>query len=106
MTNAKQSLKKETAAAVSYILGPITGVVFLVIDEDKFVRFHAMQSIVFSFAAMILNTTLTLTVILSPLVPLLSILEFILWLILIYTASQGKKINLPIISKFSTKLIN
>jgi len=102
----KKNLSKETAAAISYVLGPITGVLFLIIDEDKFVRFHAMQSIVFSFTVMIINTILTFTVILGPLVPLMSIVEFILWLMLIYTASQGKKIELPVISKFSSKLIS
>lgn len=106
MSEKKQPLKKETAAAISYVLGPITGVIFLVIDDDKFVRFHAMQSIVFSFAAMIINAIFTLTVILGFFVPVLSILEFIVWLMLIYTASQGKKFELPIISKFSSKLIN
>lgn len=43
-------LKKETSAALSYVLGFITGIIFLIIEKDPFVRFHAMQSIVVSLA--------------------------------------------------------
>src|SRR5215475_1186409 len=40
-------------AALSYLLGFITGIVFLFVEpyaKDDFVRFHARQSIVFSVA--------------------------------------------------------
>ncbi len=37
----------EMAALLCYILGFITGIIFYVIEKDnKFVRFHAMQSII------------------------------------------------------------
>ncbi len=38
------------AGALSYVLGLVTGVVFLLIEKDKFVRFHAYQSIFLSVA--------------------------------------------------------
>lgn len=98
-------LKKETAAALSYVLGPITGVFFLVMEKDEFVRFHAMQSIVFSVTALVLNTILGVTVILAVLVPLLTLVEFALWLMLIYKASQGEKWELPVLGTYVHKLL-
>ena len=44
-------LAPHVAGALAYVLGPITGVVFLVIEKDnRFVRFHAAQSIAVSFS--------------------------------------------------------
>jgi uncharacterized membrane protein len=98
-------LKKETSGALSYVLGPVTGIVFLVLEKDSFVRFHAMQSIVFSVFVFFLNTLLGITVILAPLVPLLMLLEFAVWLILIYKASQGQKWELPFLGQFVYKFL-
>ena len=41
------------AGALAYLVGAITGILFLVIDpfkSDRFVRFHAFQSIFFNLA--------------------------------------------------------
>ena len=81
-------LKKETSAALSYVLGPVTGVLFLVLEKDPFVRFHAMQSIVTFVGLIIIQWVFGLTIILLPLVPLIGILMFVLWLVLIYKAWQ------------------
>ena len=49
-------LDRNLAAALSYLLGFITGIVFLVVEKnDKFVRFHAMQSTLVFLAVMVLN---------------------------------------------------
>lgn len=104
-TNSGTGLKKETAAAISYVLGPITGILFLVMEKDSFVRFHAMQSIIFSVVAIVVNTVLTATVFLGFLVPLLAIGEFVLWLVLIYKASQGEKWALPILGPYVEKFL-
>ena len=38
-------LSENMAAALSYVLGPITGIFMLIAErENKFVRFHALQS--------------------------------------------------------------
>lgn len=97
-------LNKNTAGALSYVLGPVTGVIFLVIEKDPYVRFHAMQSIVFSVAAFVLNMVLGITIILALALPLLWIVEFVLWLLLIYKAWQGQEWELPVIGKFARQL--
>lgn len=98
-------LGKNTAAALSYVLGPITGIIFLILEKDKFVRFHAMQSIVFSVIAFILNMILGFTIILALVLPILWVVEFILWLVLIYKAWQGEQWEVPFIGKFARQMV-
>ena len=98
-------LKKETAGALSYVLGPITGIVFLVLEKDPFVRFHAMQSIVLFVGLFVLQWVFALTIILLALVPLISIVGFALWLILIYKAWQGEKWEVPFLGKIAKQLL-
>lgn len=101
---ASTGLKKETAAALSYVLGPVTGVIFLLLEKDPYVKFHAMQSVVVFVSLVVLQWILGLTLILLPLVPLVGIIIFILWLVLIYKAWQGEKWEVPILGKYAKQL--
>lgn len=120
MAEAKEKtgtgLKREVAAALSYVLGFITGIIFLILEKDPFVRFHAMQSIavslvffVLSWVLGIVSVVLGLTVFLAWVGPLLSGLlmigGFVLWLMLIYKAYQGEKWLVPYIGKFVEKMV-
>jgi len=98
-------LGKNTAAALAYVLGPITGVIFLVLEKDPFVRFHSMQSIVVFVVLFALQWIFGLTIVLLPLVPLISILVFILWLLLIYKAWQGEEWEVPVLGSYVRKLV-
>lgn len=98
-------LSKNTAAALSYVLGPITGVIFLILEKDKYVRFHAMQSIVVFVGLFALQWALGLTVILLPLVPLIGLVGFVLWLLLIYKAWQGNEWEVPLFGKLTRQLL-
>lgn len=52
---ASSGLDPKLAALLSYLLGILGGIVFLVIEKDnKYVRFHAAQSIVFTGAWIVL----------------------------------------------------
>jgi uncharacterized membrane protein len=98
-------LPKNTASALSYVLGPITGIIFLLLEKDKQVRFHAMQSIVVFLGLFILDWILAFTVILALLIPLVGIVGFILWLILIYRAWQGRQWEVPFFGKVARQLL-
>lgn len=98
-------LPRNTAAALSYVLGPVTGVVFYLLEKDPFVRFHAMQSIVVFVVLFVLQWILGLTLVLLPLVPLVSILSFVLWLLLIYKAWQGDEWEVPVLGKYARKFL-
>ena len=96
-------LPTNTAAALSYVLGWLTGIVFLLIEKDPFVRFHAMQSII-TFG---LLTVLTFVPIIGwMLSPFLAIIGFVLWLVLIFKAYQGEEFKLPVIGDFAKKQVS
>ena len=98
-------LKKNTAGALAYLLGPITGVIFLILEKDPFVRFHAMQSIVVLGGLWVLSWILPFTIVLIFLVPILMILGFVLWLVMIYKAWQGEEWEAPVLGKVARKLL-
>ena len=98
-------LKKETAGAISYLAGPITGFVMLILEKDEFVRFHAVQSIIVFGGLAALQWLLGATVVLAVLIPLTTLLGFVLWLALMYKASQGEKTELPVVTKYVKKLL-
>lgn len=99
-TKTATGLPRNTAAALSYGLGWITGIVFLLLEKDPFVRFHAMQSILTFGALTLINFIPLIGWVLSPLV---WIFGFILWLVLIYKAYQGEEFKLPVVGKFAKK---
>lgn len=98
-------LKKETASALAYLLGHLTGVIFLVIEKDPTVKFHAMQSIVTFVGLFVLEWVLTFSIVLVFLVPLVGILMFILWLLLIYKAWMGETWEVPVFGKLARQLV-
>jgi len=99
-------LNKNTAGALAYVLGPVTGVIFLIIEKDSFVRFHAMQSVVVFVGLFVLQFFFGLTLFLLPLVPLIGIVSFVLWLLLIYKAWQGEKWEVPFFGKYAKQFMN
>lgn len=91
-------LPKNTAAALSYVLLWFSGILIFLFEKDPFVRFHAMQSILTFGGLMILAILPIVGWILSPLI---TIVGFILWLVLIYKAYQGEEFALPIVGKIA-----
>src|SRR6185312_9912505 len=64
-TAQSSAMSSNVAAALSYVLGFITGIIFLVLEpykHDRFVRFHAMQSILFCVAAIVFSIAWTILV--------------------------------------------
>jgi uncharacterized membrane protein len=104
-TKLGMDLPKNTAAALSYVLGPVTGVLFLLIGRDPYVRFHAMQSIVVFGVLIVLQWVFAITIILWVLAQLLGIFTFVLWLLLIYKAWLGEEYEMPILGKYARQLV-
>src|SRR5260370_4876738 len=100
---ASGTLADNVASALCYVLGLITGIIFLVLtpyNRNPAIRFHAFQSIFLNVAcvvaSIILNTILGILHLweLEPLVSLAILAIFIFMVIMTY---QGKKIVLPVI---------
>jgi len=95
------------ASALCYVLGIITGVIFLVIppyNQNKAVRFHAFQSIFFSLAW--IAGSIVLGIVLGifhmwfigfGIHSLYNLVGFVLWVYLLITTFQGKTTVLPLI---------
>ena len=113
MPVAGAGLTPNVAGALAYLVGAITGILFLVLDPfktDRFVRFHAFQSIFFNLAWIgfwILWTIIGLMlgavshglffIIQLPINLLITVGGFCLWAYLMYTAYQGKTFQIPVI---------
>ena len=104
-TEKDLGLKKETAGALAYVLGPLTGIFFLVTSKDAFVRFHAMQSTVVFVVMFVVQWALGITIILFPLSALVGLVTFVLWLVLIYKAWQGQEWEVPVLGKVAKNLL-
>ena len=98
---SKTGLSRNTAAALCYAAGWISGLIFLLVEKkDEFVRFHAMQSVITFGGLTVLAMVPVVGWILSPFA---MIAGFILWLVLIVKAYQGENFELPYIGKFAKK---
>ncbi|MFH1269495.1 MAG: DUF4870 domain-containing protein, partial [Candidatus Omnitrophota bacterium] len=99
-------MKANVAAALSYLLGFVSGIIIYLLEkENKFVRFHAMQSIV-TFGLLWLVSVLVwvLPFVGTMLAPLIYMLEVALWITLIIAAYQGKYLKLPIAADVAEKM--
>jgi len=97
------------ASTLCYLLGFITGILFLVLspyNQNRTVRFHAFQSIFLSVAAFVIRFALVillsfmhfLGLIVLGLVGTLIFLAFLaLWIFMMVSTYQGKQIVLPVI---------
>lgn len=97
MEKTSTGLEANVAGLLCYVLGWITGLVFILIEkENKFVRFHAMQSIIVFGAITVASIIFNLIPFIGWLLGvLLSILALVLWIILMVKAYQGDKYKLP-----------
>lgn len=99
-------LTSNIIGALCYLVSPITAIIFLVIDpynKDRFVRFHAWQSIFFAVAWVALKIAIGILWFILPrfLVGMLSgvvgLAFFVGWIWLMVQAYQNKREKLPVI---------
>jgi uncharacterized membrane protein len=103
--NSIANLEPNISAAFSYLLPPISGIIFFLMEKkNKFVRFHAMQSILFgvvAYAVFSIISGLRVIYIGFFLQPLASIASFAIWLLLIWKAYQNEEYHLPYLGKIA-----
>jgi uncharacterized membrane protein len=121
-------LEPNVLAALSYVLGALTGlVVYLLERDDEFVRFHAAQSVVVSVALFGVSVAFTvfqtalfgvgfvdpagfvLWSLLSLVFALVGIVlwlgAFAAWVYLIVRAYQGRTPRVPVAAGFADRLV-
>jgi uncharacterized membrane protein len=76
----------------------LTGIIFLLLEKDnKFVRFHAIQSIVVFGAYTVLAIILNFIPVIGWIINLLlGIAAFVFWIVLMVKAYQGQIYKLPV----------
>ena len=97
MAKTSTGLEENVAGLLCYVLGWITGLVFILIEkENKFVRFHAMQSIIVFGILTIANIVLGWIPFIGwVLRSIIGIVALVLWIVLMIKAYQGTKYKLP-----------
>ena len=119
-------LDENVAGALAYLLGALTGIVFVAVERDnEFVRFHAAQSIVVfgglllvSVGVSVLSTILTagaggaglfvfglLSLFLSLLWLVVLLAGVVLWLYLMVRAYQGETPRVPVAAGLADRLV-
>lgn len=111
-------MANNAVGALCYLLGLITGIIFLVLEpynRDKLVRFHAFQSIFMTVGVFAVHVALTIisilvatmTFLLSGLITMLHLLVslafFLLWLYMMWKTYSGEKVVLPVIGPLAEK---
>ncbi len=91
-------LNPNLAGLLCYLLGLITGIVFLIIEkESRFVRFHAYQSLAVFGALFVLSLIAGFIPVIGTLISiLLAPVGLILWVLLMVKAHQGERYKIPL----------
>jgi uncharacterized membrane protein len=108
-------MSSNVAGLLAYILGLITGIIFLVIEpykNDRFVRFHAFQSIFFCIALIVFSILWSIVgVMLGSILGslwwavglIIRLGFFLLWLFVMYKAYNNERYMLPVIGDMAAK---
>jgi uncharacterized membrane protein len=97
-------LDANLAAALSYLVGFISGLIVLVLEkENRFVRFHALQSTLLFAGIVVFDILLQLVPLLGALLVIFVVIPVsaILWLLLMFKAYQGEEFKLPIVGRIA-----
>jgi uncharacterized membrane protein len=101
-------LDEHLAGALAYVFGPLSGVVFLLVGEqNRFVRFHALQSI-FTFVALgilrlLIGGVPVLNWVLLP--GIFGLATVVLWLFLIFKAATGQRYKVPFLGDWADQQV-
>ena len=116
---ASSGMDPKLAGLLAYVIPPLTGIVFLLIEKsNNVVRWHAAQSIVFGVAWIVLWVVFTvLSMVLSTVIPLIGTVisllvwlviflgGFILWVVCLIKGYSGKIWRMPGLAQFADKIV-
>jgi uncharacterized membrane protein len=119
--SATGGLEQNVAGVLCYLVGWISGLIFLLIDKRPFVRFHGAQSIALFLACMaawigfwiitlvlgFITTLMGLPIgfLVGFLFPLVIIGSFVAFIFCMYKAYNNEKYKLPIIGNMVERMV-
>jgi len=101
---AAAGLSDNVVGALCYVGLIITGILFLVLEpysKKPAIRFHAFQAIFLNAAWIVLSLVLGIIRFGFFLSPLISVAFIALWVYMIVTTYQGKKVVLPLVGSLA-----
>jgi uncharacterized membrane protein len=113
-SGSQTGLQKNVAGLLCYLFGWVTGIIFLLIEKDRFVRFHAIQSTIISVAVIVVQIFLGILMsILWRLILVLTVLNSIIWIgwvvlsiFLMVKAYQNQCFKVPFAGPIAEKYAN
>lgn len=106
------------AGLLCYLFAPLAGIIFYLMEkEDKFIRFHALQSIALAVAGIVISIGLTIIIavlsavsgglgcILSLIWPIFGILWIVVVILAMVKAYQGEMYKLPVLGDMVEKYV-
>ena len=108
------NLDEKIAGLLCYALGWVSGIFFLIADrENRFVRFHALQSTIWFGILSILSAILGILRhiwligwLFGLLASLLGIVCFVSWLVLMFMAFRGTQFKIPVLGDAVEEHVN
>lgn len=106
--NTSTGLDENVGGVLCYLLGIVTGILFFILEkENRFIRFHAMQSILICAVLIVVNIFLSFIPVIGWMINLLiAPVAFVLWLLLMYKAYNKEWFKLPVLGDMAEKQIN
>ena len=103
---SSEGLAENVAGLLCYVLGWVTGLIFLLIDKRPWVKFHAAQSIaVFGGLTIIRIGLLFMSHFLGwAIFALIGLVSFVLWIFLMIKAYQHETVRIPIAADIADSL--
>jgi uncharacterized membrane protein len=101
-------MRARTAGLLCYLFGWVGGLVFFLLErENRFVRFHAIQSILFFGSMSILGWVCSyFPYVLFGIGGVVGLISFIGWIVLMVAAHRGRYYRLPLFGYYAEKLMN
>src|SRR5699024_5819330 len=109
--NSKQgsstNLEENVAALLCYLGSFVTGIIFILIEKNsKYVRFHAMQSIVFFVSLVVINFIVGFLPLYSILCRLISLYTIIIWIVIMVKAYQKEDFKFTVTCQVAEDFVN
>jgi uncharacterized membrane protein len=103
-------LEENVVGLLCYLLTWVTGLIFLLLEkENRFVRFHAMQSLVTFLSLMvvvwILSAIAMFVWVLEPLVWIVDLVILVFWIVGMVKAYQGEMYKFPVFGNIAESLL-
>ena len=106
-SQSSTGLDSNIAGLLCYLLGVITGIVFLILEkDDAYVRFHAYQSTATFGSIFVLSIVLSWVPLIGWIgTMLLAPVSLILWIVLMVKAFQGERWKLPVVGDWAEEQV-